>query len=182
MNGAARDDLRARGDPADDCHVSLSMHDRLARTHIAFDDQRLGFFWRGLRDGRRVFISRRRRIFSQCRRIDWPPTGNDRRQVRPDQPAVDVLRAHNPDVASSEAVQEIAVFLESDVERRHVENDRSGDEEGRRAGQPTVERRKPFGDRLNRLEDVGQKGLRSELESLGRAYMRVHRTSPLAFR
>ena len=33
-----------------------------------------------------------------------------------------------------------------------------------------------------RLEDVGQKGLRSKLEGLSRAYMRVHRTSPLAFR
>ena len=102
--------------------------------------------------------------------------------MRPNQPAVDVLRAHDPDVAAREAVQEIAVFLESDVERRQVENDRPRDKEGRRAGEPTIERRKPFVERLNRLEDVGQKGLRSKLEGLSRAYMRVHRTSPLAFR
>ena len=182
MNGSTRDDLGARGDAANDRHVSLSMHDRLAGTHVAFHDQGLGFFRRGLRDSRRVFFSRRWRILSQRRRIDWPPPGNDRRQVRPDQSAVDVFRAHNPDVAPREAVQEIAIFLETDVERRHVENDGSGDKEGWRASKPTIERRKPFGERLNRLEDVGQKGLRSKLEGLSRAYMRVHRTSPLAFR
>jgi hypothetical protein len=57
-------------------------------------------------------------------------------------------------VAPREAVQEIAVFLESDVERRHVENDGPGDKESRRAGKPAIERRKPFVERLNRLEDV----------------------------
>ena len=102
--------------------------------------------------------------------------------MRPNQPAVDVLGAHDPDVAPSEAAQEIAVFLEGDVERRQVENDRPGDKEGWRAGEPAVERRKPFVERLNRLEDVGQKRLSSKLEGLSRAYMRVHRTSPLAFR
>ena len=178
----ARDDLGARGDPANNRHVSLSMHDRLAGTHVAFHDQRLGFFRGGLRDCRRLFLSNCWRVLAECRRIDWPAPGNDRREVRPDQPAVNILRAHNPDVAPREAVQEIAVFLESDVERRHVENDGPGDKEGWRAGEPTIERGEPVGERLNRLEDVGQKGLRSKLEGLSRAYMRVHRTSPLAFR
>src|SRR5579872_156189 len=102
--------------------------------------------------------------------------------MRPDQTAADVLRSHNPDVAPREAAEEIAVFLERDVERRHVENDGPCDEEGWRAGEPGVERFKPIGERLDGLEDVGQEGLSSELQRLSLAYMRVHRTGPLAFR
>ena len=102
--------------------------------------------------------------------------------MRTDQAAVNVLRAHDPDVAPREGAQEVAVFLERDVERRQVKNDWSRDKESWRAGEPAIERGQPFVERLNRLEDVGQKGLSSKLEGLSRAYMRVHRTSPLAFR
>ena len=102
--------------------------------------------------------------------------------MRPNQPTIDVLRSHNPDVTAREATEEIAVLLEVEFERRHVENDGPCDKESWRAGEPGVERFKPIGERLDGLEDVGQEGLSSELQRLSGAYMRVHYTNPLAFR
>src|SRR6185312_9720970 len=55
VNGAAGDDFRARGDPADDGHVSVGMHDRLARAHGAVHDQGVGMAG-GRAAGRRLLL------------------------------------------------------------------------------------------------------------------------------
>ena len=104
--------------------------------------------------------------------------------MRPDQSAADVLRRHDPDVTSCEVAEEFAVLLEADGERPHVENDRAGDKESWRAGEPGVQRGEPIGERLGGLEDVGQEGLSSKLQRLSGAYfrVRVHHPIPLAFR
>jgi hypothetical protein len=102
--------------------------------------------------------------------------------MRPNQRLASVLHPHDPDMAAGESAEQIAVFLEVEIEPGQIEDDGLRSEEARRTHEPGIERREPFVDRLRRFEGESQQRPGSEAHGSSGAHMRVHCTAPLAFR
>ena len=95
--------------------------------------------------------------------------------MRADQRRGGVLDRHDPDVATGELGQEVAIVFERQLDPAHLKDHGLGGEEIRRARQPAVERLEPFLERLRGLEHKGQKRAGPEVQGLsGGAHMRGH--------
>jgi len=83
--------------------------------------------------------------------------------MRADQELGRILHRHDADMSARELAQQVAVFLEADLEAGHLQDDGLAGKEIGRAGQPAVERLEPFGERRLGLEREGEERAGAEL-------------------
>jgi hypothetical protein len=91
-----------------------------------------------------------------------------------------VLHRHDTDAAAREFAEKIPVLLEAGFKRGHFEEDRPRRKEIRRAGEPGVESRKPFGQWLSWFEDERQQRASPKIHCLSGGHKRIHENRSVA--
>ncbi len=159
MDRTASDDLRPRGDRADDGHVTFGKHDRLAGAHGLVDDERL-------HDGADL---------ARCRRLLLRQFGNhgDRLDLdigsrlsalqrwghaRLDHRGTNALDAHDADIALPERRQQVLQTRLVERQFRNIEDHRPRQEEARRTRREIIEPFQPLSDRSFGGQDDCEEG------------------------